>query len=228
MTQPIFPSRRERIVGWQYLAFQTVFLGNLLVLLLHLLGILTDAVLINGLFFMINFLAVIGIFWRFWKETFRHSLKNIRKVLLFALAGFGAYRVMATVVGIFITVIDPNFANINDQSVEMLGQANFAVTAIGAVFMVPVAEEVLHRGVVFGSLFGRSKVLAYGVSAALFSLVHIADYIGYVPIGTLALCFLQYIPAGLALAASYQLSGSIVSPILIHMSVNAISIAYMR
>ncbi len=228
MTLPLFPDRRERIHGWQYLGFQLVFLGNLLVLAFRLLKIVPDAILINGLYFLINFVAVLCIFRRFWQETFKGALQSPGKILLFALAGFGANRVLGTVVGMIIVSIDPSFANVNDQNIALMGQENFAVMALGAVLLAPVAEEVLYRGVVFGSLYGRSKVLAYTVSVLLFALVHVSEYIGHVPIGTLALCFLQYVPAGLVLAASYQLSGSVVSPILIHMAVNAVSIAFMR
>ena len=44
----------------------------------------------------------------------------------------------------------------------------------------------------------------------------------------LLLCFLQYIPAGIALGWAYVRSGSILTPILIHTLVNAIGVAILR
>ena len=44
----------------------------------------------------------------------------------------------------------------------------------------------------------------------------------------LALCFLQYIPAGIALAWSWKRSGNIFSPILMHITINALGILSMR
>ena len=45
---------------------------------------------------------------------------------------------------------------------------------------------------------------------------------------TLALCFVQYLPAGICLAASYRLSGSILTPILIHAGINTLGILALR
>jgi len=47
-------------------------------------------------------------------------------------------------------------------------------------------------------------------------------------IGTLFLCFLQYLPAGFALAFCYRRSGSIFAPILVHMVVNQTGMLLMR
>ena len=45
---------------------------------------------------------------------------------------------------------------------------------------------------------------------------------------TLLLCFLQYLPAGYCLAWCYANTGTIVTPILMHMIVNAYGISAMR
>ena len=105
---------------------------------------------------------------------------------------------------------------------------NFWVMAIGTVFLVPVAEEALHRGLIFGSLYQKSHMAGYLLSAAIFSAVHIFGYTGvYTPLH-LVLAFLQYIPAGLTLCWAYRLSGSIYAPILIHATINAISLISLR
>jgi membrane protease YdiL (CAAX protease family) len=62
----------------------------------------------------------------------------------------------------------------------------------------------------------------------LFALVHILGYIGFYPFEMLLLCFVQYLPAGICLAAAYRLSGSLLSPILIHALVNLLAMLSLR
>ena len=100
--------------------------------------------------------------------------------------------------------------------------------AFCTVLLVPITEELLYRGIFFGGLYNRSRIGAFILSTAVFSLVHVAAYAGTVPPLTMFLCFLQYIPAGIALAWAWTRSGSILSPILMHMVINAIGIFAMR
>ena len=224
----ILPDSRERSLGWRYLLFQVVFLSRLLSLVLYVLRINTSDVFLNLLYFSANFAVAIFCFRRFWRETFSGVWKSLPRIIVFAFAGFGAFRVVSIAMEILIPFIDPNFVNVNDLSIQALFQEGFWPMAVGTVVLVPVAEEVFHRGCVFGGLLGRNPVAAYVVSAVVFSLIHINGYIGIIPPQALLLCFLQYLPAGLCLAAAYQLSGSILTPILIHSAVNIIEILTMR
>jgi membrane protease YdiL (CAAX protease family) len=92
------------------------------------------------------------------------------------------------------------------------------------VILAPITEELLFRGLIFRSLFDRSKVLAYLVSMCLFSFIHLTNYIGYLDIQWLGLAFLEYLPAAYCLAFAYHNSGSILSPMLVHALVNMLSI----
>ena len=139
---------------------------------------------------------------------------------------FVAYLLVSQLFGRLIAWLKPDFFNANDQSVAAIAESHYIPTLICTVFLVPVAEECLHRGAVFGSLFQKNALLAYAVSTLVFSLVHINWMVGDPMI--LFLSFLQYIPAGLCLAAAYHISGSITAPILIHMAVNAIGILALR
>ena len=116
----------------------------------------------------------------------------------------------------------------NDNAIGTMVQENRALMILGAVVLAPVAEELLFRGVVFGGLFNRRPVMAYVLSTVCFSAIHVVGYIGLFSWDILALCFLQYLPAGICLAWSYARSGSILTPILIHTLVNAMGVAIMR
>ena len=74
----------------------------------------------------------------------------------------------------------------------------------------------------------RKKPGAAVVSTVLFSLIHINNYIGYYDPLTMLLSFVQYIPAGICLAAAYEISGSIFAPVLIHTAVNAVGMLAVR
>jgi membrane protease YdiL (CAAX protease family) len=97
---------------------------------------------------------------------------------------------------------------------------------IGTVVLVPIVEETLYRGLIFGLL--PKRILRYAVSVGAFCAIHVMGYIGYYEPLHLLLCFMQYIPAGLVLAYAYERSGSIFAPILIHMAINGIAMLFMR
>ena len=91
-----------------------------------------------------------------------------------------------------------------------------------------IVEELLYRGIFFGGLYNRNRIVAFVVSTLIFAVIHVTSYVGYYPPVTLLLCFLQYIPAGIALAWAWMKSGSIITPIVMHMIINAIGITAMR
>ena len=97
------------------------------------------------------------------------------------------------------------------------------LTAISTIFLAPLSEECLFRGLMFGQTLKKSRLGAYALSAACFALIHVMGYLGtYTPL-QLVLSLVQYLPAGLVLAWSYEKAGTIAVPILIHMIINAIS-----
>ena len=219
---------REITWGWCYLAFQSIFLGYFLILGVQFLNLPWGGAQINFLYFCINLVVSAGIFRKFLADTYKAALDRIETVFLVAVGGFVAYFILTAIVSNLIIAIEPDFSNVNDQNISDISRDYYVLTTIGTVFLVPTAEELLHRGAVFGGLYRKNRVAAYLVSIILFALVHISSYIGYFEPKLLALCFLQYVPAGLCLAASYDISGCIVTPILIHTAVNAIGMLAMR
>ena len=208
--------------------FQTLFLPWLLSLLFAPLGITVSSQIQNFIRFSINAFVAIWLFRDFWKETLSAFPKDLPKILLVGVCGFFLYQLLFLAVRTLIAAIDPSFINANDQNITQMSQDSYLLMALGTVILVPIAEEVLHRGVMFGILFRRHPVAAYIVSTVVFSLVHFHNYIGQLPPQTALLCFLQYLPAGAILAAAYHTSGSIITPVLIHSAVNAIAILSVR
>ena len=97
------------------------------------------------------------------------------------------------------------------------------VMLLVSVVLAPVVEETLVRGVVFGSIYPASRVLAYIVSILLFTLMHNWQYFGLHPFVSILLSCLPYIPASVALAWTYEKGGTIWAPITLHAIINAMS-----
>lgn len=224
----VTPKKSEWIPGIAYLGFQLIELPVFLVLVNNILPAPLSEAQLNFVFFALNFIFVTVICHRFLIENLKCAFRAPKRCLQAAGAGMGFYWIGSYVVGIVIMLLYPDFANVNDDSIAGLAQNNFALMAIGTVLLVPVTEETLFRGVIFGGLYKKSPLLAYIVSILSFSALHIIGYIGFYEPMHLLMCLLQYIPAAFCLCWAYVRADSIWAPILIHTINNAIAILSMR
>ena len=221
-------SDKERIWGIVYLLLELLVLPSLLHRANGFLPSPLPDSWLNFLYFSLNFIFVCFLFRHFLKRSLLHTARNIADFLLVTIGGFGVYYLVNTLLGFVIGWIAPGFSNLNDGSIALLAQGNFTVMAVGTAVLVPVAEELLHRGLVFGSLCGKSRTFAYIFSTILFAAIHVMGYIGLYSLPHLLLAFVQYLPAGMVLAWTYRKSGTIFSPILIHAAVNTLAILSLR
>ena len=224
----LLPSRKETTWGWRYLAFETVFMGYFLSLFVRFLNLSWSSAQINLICFCLNFAITALLFREFLQKSTRITAKRIPVILITTVVGFFVYYALTAAVSIGIVAIEPTFFNVNNLNISSISRNYYWLTAFCTVFLVPVAEELLHRGAIFGGLYKRSRLAAYLVSIAVFALMHIVGYIGYFEPKQLLLCFVQYIPAGICLAVSYDITGCIAAPILLHAAINAVGILAMR
>jgi len=221
-------TRHQKIWGWRYLLFMTVFLSSILGALNWILPVTLNATQLNFLFFCANFVAALLIFRTYLLQFLSPDKKQLLRIAGVSLLFYGLYWIASALLGRGIAAIDPDFVNQNDAAISTMSGSHYWLMFLGTVFLVPVTEECFHRGLIFRGLYDRSPVAAFLVSTAVFCTVHILNYIGNYSLPTLLLCFVQYIPAGLCLAGAYRLSGSLISPILIHMAVNAVGMLTLR
>ena len=224
-------TRTEQFWGIGFLMVQQLMLSRILWLLP-----LSPAVT-NFLYAALSFVAVLWIFFRFWTESLKNFPRKMGLFLWRILLSYAAYTVISELFGQLLYPLFPDcFAATeagfvlktpNDRTIAALLKENFVLTALCAVVLLPPVEEILHRGVVFGGLYAKSPVAAYLVSAALFSIIHVADYLGGDPV-LLFLSFLGYLPAGLLLARLYKETDNIYAPILMHMAINAVALFDLR
>jgi len=222
------PSRRETIGGGIYLILYIAVMPWLVPILSIPFADRLDAAQINFIYFMVNFAATTVIFRKFLLASVRDALVIPSRTLWYTVFAYLGSRMLGGMVASAILSLEPEFANINDQTVSTLLDQNFRLMAIGSVFLAPVTEELLFRGLIFRGLYNHSPIAAHLVSMVLFSVIHVSGYVGMVSPKVLFLCFLQYLPAGYCLNFAYRYSGTIAAPILMHILTNLFAVSMMR
>jgi len=219
--------KNEILLGLIYIVFHVFFLPLIIVTLNVLLPLSFTEAELNFIAFAINFICVTVIFHQYLLNSLKIFIHNVKGTFTAVFKGFGAYWIGSILVNILVISLDPEFSNVNDNAIATLTNQNYILMGIGTVILVPIVEETLYRGVIFGTLFKKNSFAAYVISIVAFSALHIVGYIGHYSPIRLSLCFLQYIPAALFLAWSYVKADTIIAPILIHMIVNLIGMLAM-
>ena len=217
-------TRKEAYYGFVYLIVQFFLLPPVISLILPFLPENINDAQLNFAYYLLNFIAITIILRKFlWQNLDRMSMYPgylFRVVLL----GLARYILLNSLLGTLLMQLDPNYFNANDMAIMEMVQSELNLIAAGTIMLVPVAEECMFRGLIFGNLRKHNRILAYLVSITAFSVIHITGYLGvYTPM-QLLISFLSYLPAGLCLARAYEEADTIFAPILIHAAVNAIAI----
>ena len=219
---------KEKNIGFLYLIFQIFFLPVLLQLLGSAFSYAISETLINFIYFSVNFVSVLMIFGKFLTKSALRCRRNPREILLSAAIGLLAYWLTTSLLSGLTHWLFPEFVNLNDSQIVAVFGEYPGLMFLCTVVFAPVVEEVLHRGLIFGTLAQKRIVPAYILSALLFAAIHVVQYIGLYSPGFMILALIHYLPAGLVLAWAYHHSGSIFCPVLIHAAINAIAIYLTR
>lgn len=213
----------ERIFGFLYLPFYFFLVSFLLQIAVHLLGwTLTDFHL-NLLYYLVNFAVILLIFHRFLARSLRPFINQFWSFIQALILGFALYYVGTLLLLRVLLLLKLSVSNANNEAVEQLFLDNQRLMLLCTLIAAPIVEEVLVRGLIFGSLYRVGRVLAYAVSILVFSGMHVWQYAWG---GSLSACLLvaaQYVPASIALCWTYERAKSIWVPILLHAIVNTIS-----
>lgn len=117
----------------------------------------------------------------------------------------------------------PLLMNIRSELIAEAAEAAPILIFLSVVLLMPIAEELIFRGVILGQLYEKNGLLAVAASTVLFLLFHTIPYISLSGDSTY-LCFyaFQYIPMGLFLCWLYISTDSIFAPMVLHILYNAI------
>ena len=217
----VSPSTAAQVAGFCYLPFYVVLLSMGLQYLSNLLNLNLSLLQINICYFVINCIMVWVIFHNFLLRSFRsiRFWELVQAVIL----GLALHYAGTFAYGLIVTLLKLDLTSFNDEAVQMLAQQGKAAMVICAVILAPMVEETLVRGLIFGTIRRKSRILAYAVSIVFFAVLHVWQYLLVEDFTAVLLAALQYIPAGIALGWTYEKSNNIWAPIFMHMTVNAIS-----
>lgn len=219
-------TRSEQALGWAWFVIQLFFLPVVLLLVSELLGLGLSVVTLNIILFIINFAAVAVIFRRYLMNQLRSV--RFKSLAVWVPLGIVLYWFFTIVINIVVLSLQPEHSNANNEAVDSLLNQQPLLMAIGTVILVPIAEETLFRGLLFGQLYKLHPLLGYVLSILIFAAVHVVGYIGTQDAFTLFISLLQYMPAGLIFGIVYAESGTLVAPILLHSFFNLIATLSMR
>ena len=145
------------------------------------------------------------------------SVRSIRPLSVPVLVLFGcSLSYMLAIILTLLSQIDifSKVFNNYEQMSEMIFGGSFVLTLLSVGIIGPIFEEILFRGLVFGELRKITKVkVALVLQALLFGIYHLNVVQG-------VYAFIL----GLIIGFVYYRSNSIIAPIIIHVSINSLSV----
>lgn len=186
----------------------------------RLFGLYLSEAMSSAVYYYIMAVLTMVVFWGFLKNAaliFRECPRENLFAMTTGLAGGAALQLL--------TLLLPwPLENPNCQSWAQQYSYSYGATILIVVLLMPAIEEVLFRGLVFGSLRRRSRALAWVVSVGLFMLYSVWTFaVAYGDARYLLLAF-QYLPMALALTWCYDRGGSIWSAVALHAAFDAIAL----
>ena len=165
----------------------------------------------------------------FLKRNLAVALSRPILTVYYACLGYLATMAMNMLMAMLTVSFSDSFVNLNDQAVSTMLQSDTRLIFILVVVLAPIVEECLYRGLLFRGIYDRSAVLAWVISIGAFAASHVVSFIGiYSPVEIL-LSLVQYLPPSIALALTYQKTGTIIAPMVTHAIINLMAVyATMR
>jgi len=217
----------ERNRGWVFFALYILVFPRLMGWVQRLVSgdaepLVAEA---NLVYYALLFVLALLVFWTFLRHGFSLLLDWLPENLFAIVTGL----VGAVVLHVLVMLLPYPVANpvFTDWPNEFM--VSPAATAVVAVVLMPLVEEVLFRGLVFGSLRRYSRPIAYGVTVVGYALACAWQYI-FQPTGLdlrYLLLTVQYLPMSLALTWCYDNGGSIWGAVVLHMLINGIQLVWL-
>lgn len=157
-------------------------------------------------------------------KTTRRFLDNPGLALKTAGVGIVAYYGLSELASRLGGLLTDRAGNLNDSVISARTGSAPHMTLLIVIFLAPVVEETLFRGLVFGALKDRNRALAYAASCALFALAHVWQFAVASRDPARFLAMTQYLIPGLVLAWAYDHAGTLWASIGLHAGVNALSV----
>ncbi len=216
----------EQRVGW-------VFFALYLLVLPFLVGVVTrfldehlelgfTAAESSAIYYAAVLLLLVAVFWDFLKNAFRILSDNTRRNLFALVAGFLGGLLFTVLLSLIPLPVENPV--IGDYRGQFLLAPGFTTAVV--MFLRPMTEEILYRGLLFGSLRKRSRPLAYAVSIGVAALAAVWQFA--IPDGgpLYLLLALRYIPLAAAATWAYDIGGSVLTPMALRVILNGLFLVF--
>lgn len=215
-------SRTQTVLGWIYLPLHIVVIP-LLLAMLRTYAPDMDLVETNLLYYGAGALFTAVVMGKYLRSHFDTLLDRLLFGLMAVVTALIIEYVLTLLVSVVLIAVEDSMEAPAGNVTDALLAQDYGIIKGIVIFIGPIVEEVLFRGVAFGSLQKKNRALAYVVSAVLFGLYHVWQAVVSTGEWTLLIYAIQYIPGAVALAWLYERSGSIWMPVFYHMLSNALS-----
>lgn len=172
----------------------------------------------NVIYYLLLSTIAAAVFWRFLKKDFVDLLDWLPENLVNIVAGL----LIAGGLGALLSrlpfpVSDPILA----QYVDQFRAAPVPTLALVLLF-IPLVEEALYRGLVYGHLRNYSRGLAMGVCVVFYAFASVWRYALEASDPRYLLLTLPYLPLSTALTLCYENGGSVWGTTVLHGGVNGL------
>ena len=211
----------QKVWGFIYLPLHMFVLPLFLSMLAAYLPEQLDEITLNVAYYAMGFGFCLLLMWRYLRHSFDLLCDNVPLNIAAFICAFALYfflNILASVA--LLAVLGDELLNPNNAALSELAESNSGVMWGLSVFLAPLAEEILFRGVLFGSLRGKNRTLAFAISIAAFGIYHLWQSALVEMDWRVFLYALQYIAPGYALAWLYEKTSCIWLPIFMHMLIN--------
>lgn len=186
----------------------------------RLFGLYLSEAMSAAVYYYIMAVLTMVVFWGFLKNAVQILREHPAENLLAVLTGLAG----GVILQLGIHLLPWPLENPNNQTWAEQYSYSYGATILIVVLLMPAIEEVLFRGLVFGSLRRRSRALAWAASVGLFMVYSVWTFAVAYGDGRYLLLAFQYLPAALALTWCYDRGGSIWSAVLLHAIFDAIAL----
>lgn len=217
-------SRGNTIFGWTYLLIHVLVLPILLSLYAYFAQTPPSEVSVNLVYYFTSFVLVVLLGMRRWlRQDFDILLDRVFGCILLLFIAYLLNTFLSFIAALVLQGLMPILDNPNNEAVADMASQNYGAMFGLVVFLAPLVEEILFRGVAFGSVCRKNRVAAYLVSVLLFSFYHVWQYALLYGDPRLLLYAIQYLPVSITLCWLYESTGTIWAPVFFHMLINGVS-----
>lgn len=216
-----FSSRLSTPAAAAVLLWLPVHILGLPWLLYGVLGV-TDEIQLNFLTYAVGAVYMLIVGFRFLRRDFDVLWEHPGCIFLQVIGCYAAMLLMNMALSGLLSLFVDAAENPNNEAVMDMVGSEYGKMSATAIFLAPIVEEMIFRAGLFGTLRRRSRLLAYLLSMAAFSIYHVWGYAMSDPTSWFYL--LQYLPASYLLCRCYEYCDSIWGSMFFHMLTNYVSI----